>query len=95
MRHTVSGGGNALDTRGADRLTDLHIANFLGAVRGENELHSPINEAYKSVALCHLGNIAQWSETAVPVDVATGRPVSSRDAQSWSREYESGWEPSI
>ena len=44
---------------GAD-ATGLHMQNFLAACRSRNakELHDPIDNAYLSASLCHLGNIS-------------------------------------
>ncbi|HEX2716535.1 MAG TPA: Gfo/Idh/MocA family oxidoreductase [Gemmatimonadaceae bacterium] len=86
--------GDGLDTRAPDRLTGLHIANFLDAVRTGAKQHSPIEEGHKSVLLCHLGNIAQRVGRALLVDPANGRVIGDEDArQLWSREYAPGWEP--
>jgi predicted dehydrogenase len=76
----------ALDTSGAGALTDLHIANFLAAIRGEGTLRSPIEEGHKSVLLCHLGNIAQ----------RIGHVMNDGEATAlWKREYAPGWEPTV
>jgi predicted dehydrogenase len=88
--------GNALSTRGEGVLTDLHVANFLAAVRGEAAPAAPITEGHKSVLLCHLGNVAQQTGRALRCDPATGRIVDdSAAAAHWSREYETGWEPTV
>lgn len=92
MRHTRSGGGSALDLRGAGRLTDHHIQNFLGAIRGQNRLNSPIEDGHKSVLLCHLGNIAHFAGEALNIDPKNGRLSESRHLNYWSRSYEPGWE---
>lgn len=92
MRYTRSGGESALDLRGGGRLTDHHIANFLGAIRGQEELNAPIEEGHKSVLLCHLGNIAQNSGEALDIDSNTGQPKEERHKHHWSRSYEPGWE---
>ena len=88
----VSGTG----TVGGGSLTETHIANFLAAIRGEEEPRSPITEGRKSVLLCHLGNIAQRTGDSLRIDSETGR-IKDNDAamQHWTREYEPGWEPSI
>ncbi|MFB6271633.1 MAG: Gfo/Idh/MocA family oxidoreductase [Salinibacter sp.] len=88
----VSGTG----TVGGGSLTDFHIANFLAAIRGEEEPRSPIDEGRKSVLLCHLGNIAQRTGETLHVDSETGRIVENEDAmQLWERDYEPGWEPKV
>jgi predicted dehydrogenase len=86
----------ALDTRGAGRLTDLHIANFLGSIRGEERPTAPIAEGHKSQLLCHLGNIAQRTSKVLQCDPSTGHIIDDPEATSlWSREYEAGWEPKV
>ena len=85
-----------LNTRAPDRLTGLHIANFLGAVRSGATLHSPIEEGHKSVLLCHLGNIAQRVGSALQVDPTNGHVIGSDDATAlWSRQYAPGWAPVV
>ena len=85
-----------LDTRGGGNLTDMHIANFLQAVRGEAEVTAPIDEGHKSVLLCHLGNIAQATGRTLHLDQTNGHILDDPEAmQMWSREYEPGWEPTI
>jgi predicted dehydrogenase len=87
---------SALDTRGGGSLTDLHIVNFLDAIRGEATPTSPIDEGHKSQLLCHLGNIAQRTDSTLHCDPETGRIVDNEDAMAlWSREYEPGWEPEV
>jgi len=88
----VSGTG----TVGGGSLTENHIANFLAAIRGEEAPRSPIDEGRKSVLLCHLGNIAQRTGNTLEVDPENGRIVDDDEAMAlWSREYESGWAPSV
>ena len=95
-RRTREETDDALDTRGGGTLTDLHIANFLDAIRGDATPSAPIDEGHKSQLLCHLGNIAQRTDGAVTCDSQTGRIVDSAEAMAlWSREYEPGWEPTV
>ena len=87
---------SALDTRGGGGLTDLHIANFLAAVRGRETPNAPIADARTSVLLCHLGNIAQLEGRSLDIDPATGRIRGDKAAMKrWGREYERGWEPRV
>ncbi len=87
---------DALDTRGGGTLTDMHIANFLAAIRGEETLTAPIDDGHKSVLLCHLGNIAQRSGRTLHCDPTTGRVVDDAEAIAlWTRDYEPGWEPKV
>ncbi|MCG8444051.1 MAG: hypothetical protein MI723_19790, partial [Caulobacterales bacterium] len=77
---------------GAGRLTDLHVANFLDAVREGAEQASPIDEGHKSTLLCHLANIAYRTGAPLTCDPATGRPDAEDAMALWRREYEPGWE---
>ncbi len=92
-RRLVGEAGDALDTRGSGDLTDAHVANFLGAIRGTDALTAPVSDASRSVLLCHLGNIAQESGRAIRCDPASGRILGDPDAMTrWERTYEPGWE---
>ncbi|UCD24000.1 MAG: Gfo/Idh/MocA family oxidoreductase [Gemmatimonadota bacterium] len=85
---------DALDTRGGGSLTDLHIANFQDAIRGEAQPRAPIDGGHKSQLLCHLGNIAQRTDGALTCDPQNGHILGNATAaELWSREYEPGWEP--
>ena len=87
---------SAIDTLGAGRLTDLHAANFLRSIRGIEKPRSPIQDAYKGIMMCHLGNIAQRTGRALQIEPATGHIVDDGEAMKyWSREYEPGWAPKV
>jgi len=88
--------GDGLNISADDDMTNLHIANFVDAVRTGAALRQPIEEGAKSVLLCHLGNIAQWTGRALKVDPATGR-IQGDDAAMvyWQREYAPGWTPTV
>ncbi len=82
-RNIVGGGG----------LTDLHMANLIDSIRESIELNAPIQDAYKSNLLPHLGNIAQ-EHGQLNIDPKTGHIIGNNKANElWSREYEPGWEP--
>lgn len=88
--------GDGLDTRSQDRLTDLHIANFIDAVRTGAKLNAPIEEGNKSVLLCHLGNIAYRTGHALATDPRSGHVLNDPAAEKlWSRDYAAGWQPTI
>jgi predicted dehydrogenase len=88
--------GDPLEPRGEGVLTDLHVANFLAAIRGDASPAAPIDEGHKSQLLCHLGNIAQHTGGALRCDPRTGRIVDDAGAEAlWTREYEPGWEPKV
>jgi len=89
-------GPDPLAPSGDDPLTALHIANFVEGVRTGAPVSQPIEEGAKSVLLCHLGNIAQWTGRALRVDPATGRIQGDDAAMAhWQREYAPGWTPTV
>jgi hypothetical protein len=89
-------GADPLAPSGDDLLTALHIANFVAAVRTGVPLNQPIAEGAKSVLLCHLGNIAQWTGRALRTDPKSGHIQGDEQAMaSWQREYAPGWTPTV
>ena len=89
-------GTDSLAVSGDDQLTALHIANFIEGVRTGAPVSQPIEEGAKSVLLCHLGNIAQWTGRALRVDAATGRIQGDEAAMAfWQRDYAPGWAPTV
>ncbi len=88
--------GDGLNLSADDDMTALHIGNFVDAIRTGAPLHQPIEEGAKSVLLCHLGNIAQWTGRALRVDPATGHIQGDDAAMAyWQREYAPGWAPTV
>jgi len=88
--------GDGLNISADDDMTRLHIENFLDGVRTGAPLRQPVEEGAKSVLLCHLGNIAQWTGRALKVDPATGRIQGDDAAMAyWQREYAPGWTPTV
>jgi len=87
---------DGLNISADDDMTRLHIENFVDAIRTGASLRQPIDEGAKSVLLCHLGNIAQWTGRALRVDPATGRIQGDEAAMAyWQREYAPGWTPTV
>lgn len=72
-----------------------HFQNFIDGVKGEAKLNAPVDDASKSVLLCHLANIAQRTGETLHCDPATGKIKSKEGMKLWGREYEKGWEPKI
>ncbi len=96
IERDVVGDDSGLDTRSAGSLTDLHIANFLSAIKGDAALTAPIDQGQTSVMLCHLGNIAQRTGRTLEIDPLNGQiRDDSRAMQLWGREYEQGWAPRV
>jgi len=73
-----------------------HFDNFIKTIRGEASLNAPVNEAYKSVLLCHLANISQRTGNTLHCDPSNGHVLNDAAATKlWRREYEPGWEPKL
>ncbi|RAJ10765.1 secreted protein [Chitinophaga skermanii] len=85
--NTVSPAGEQSDA--------IHIQNFLDTIRGNAKLNSEIAEGHKSTMLCHLGNIAQRSNSILQCDPKNGHILNNKEAAAkyWGRTYEKGWEP--
>jgi hypothetical protein len=73
-----------------------HFDNFVKTIRGEASLNSPVDEAGKSVLLCHLANIAQRNSGVLHCDPANGHILNDKAAMAlWRRAYQPGWEPKV
>lgn len=96
-RNTADGDGDSgLGIRAGGSMTDRHARNFVQAIRDGSKLNQPIDSGHKSVLLCHLGNITQYTGDALHLDPSNGRIVGNREAEEmWSRDYEPGWEPTV
>lgn len=74
----------------------VHFANFIGAIRNGDTLHSEIEEGQKSSLLCHLGNIAWRTGQTVNFDPQTRKITGNDDAAAlWKRTYQPGWQPQV
>jgi len=84
------------DTVGRDTMTDAHFANFIAAVRGQEQLHSPIPVANVTVTMLLLSNIAWFVGRRLHLDTETAHIVDDAEAMKyWGREYEKGWEVTV
>jgi hypothetical protein len=73
-----------------------HFQNFVQSIRGEAKLNAPVNEAYKSVLLCLLANIAQRTGKTLHCNPENGHILDdAAAAKLWMRTYEKGWEPVV
>jgi predicted dehydrogenase len=73
-----------------------HFDNFIKTIRGEASLNAPVDEACKSVLLCHLANIAQRTGNTLHCDPLNGHVLHDDSAMNlWQRNYEKGWEPVV
>ncbi|MEM6646731.1 MAG: gfo/Idh/MocA family oxidoreductase, partial [Bacteroidota bacterium] len=84
------------NTVGGGNMTDAHMANFFAAITDAEPLAAPVEEGQKSVLLCHLGNIAQFTGRSLYLNPADGTIIGDRQAMDmWSRDYEPGWAPVV
>ncbi len=87
---------DGLDFAGNDAQTSAHIENFAAAVRTGEVLRSPVSEVAKSILLCHLGNIAQYTGRKLQTDPKSGRIVGDQAAMKhWQRDYAPNWTPTV
>ena len=85
--------GNALG--GGGDTTTQHAKNFFNAVRGTEQVNSPISEGVISQAMTHYANVAYRIGHGFDIDSKTGK-MFDRDAMKlWKRDYEPGWEPKL
>ena len=88
--------GDALNTVGDDWLTQLHVDNFVSAVRTGTPLSAPIEDGAKTGTLCHLGTISQQVGRKLSIDPKTGHILHDVEASKlWSREYDPRWKPVV
>lgn len=86
--------GNTVSASGSIEL--LHFQNFVDTIRGEASLNAPVDEASKSVLLCHLANISQRVGRRLHCDPDNGHVLNDKEAMTlWRRNYEKGWEPKL
>jgi predicted dehydrogenase len=84
------------DVIGADNMTDAHFANFIAAIRGQEELHSPIPVANVTVTMLLLSNIAWFVNRMLRIDPETAHIKDDAEAMKyWGRTYEKGWEVTV
>ncbi|MEK6479346.1 Gfo/Idh/MocA family oxidoreductase [Catalinimonas sp. 4WD22] len=88
---------NALDTTGPGfDLDQGHLNNFRECILSGKQPVSHIEDANKSVHICHLGNIAYRTKRVLNCDPKNGKIIGDDEAMAlWGREYETGWDPSV
>lgn len=82
-----------IELGGGGGMTTIHVGNFFNAIRGTEKLQAPIDDASKSMALVHFGNVAYRIGNGFDIDVKTGRMLDRKALALWGREYAKGWEP--
>ena len=92
----LSKASNTQDLLSLDTMTDIHFQNLVNGIRNGEKLHSPINEASKSVTILLLSNIAWKVGRALNLNKETGHVLDDSEAMKyWNREYEKGWEINV
>jgi predicted dehydrogenase len=83
----------SMGTVGGGEMTDVHFGNLIRAIRSGETLHAPIDEAYKSVQILLLSNIAWKTGETLQLDPSNGHMLNKKYMKNyWGREYEKGWE---
>lgn len=91
---TSNDGTNTVSATG--NLDFFHFNNFVDSIRGNATINSPMNQAHKSILLCHLANISQRTGQTLHCDPKNGYILNDPTAMKlWKREYEKGWEPKV
>jgi predicted dehydrogenase len=87
---------DSLNTTGDDQLTELHMQNWIAAIRTGSPLNAPIADGAKTGMLCHLGTIAHQTGRKLRTDPSTGHILDDADAMKrWGREYAPDWAPRV
>jgi predicted dehydrogenase len=87
---------DSLNTLGDDWLTQLHVNNFVSAVRTGAKLTAPVEDGAKTGMLCHLGTIAHQVGRKLRTNPANGHIIDDAEAAKlWSREYDPRWKPVV
>lgn len=81
-----------IELGGGGGMTTVHVANFFNTIRGKETLQAPIDDASKSMALVHFGNVAYRIGNGFDIDSKTGRMLDIKALDLWGREYAKGWE---
>jgi predicted dehydrogenase len=77
-------------------MDNLHVGDFLDAIRNNRRPNCDVEEGYKSVVAMLLSNIAWRVGRDLQIDPSNGHIIGDNEAKKlWGREYEKGWEPKI
>jgi predicted dehydrogenase len=77
-------------------MDNLHVSDFLDAVRNNRRPNCDVEDGHKSVVAMLLSNIAWRVGRDLKIDPKNGHILDDKEARKlWSREYEKGWEPKI
>jgi predicted dehydrogenase len=74
------------------KVNNGHIGNWLDCIRSRKETICPAEVGARSVAVCHLGNLAYWHGRRLQWDPATWQFLDDTEANTWrDRERRSPW----
>ncbi|MBO9591329.1 MAG: Gfo/Idh/MocA family oxidoreductase [Niabella sp.] len=77
-------------------LDNLHVADFLGAIRENRRPNCDVETGYKSTVAMQLGNISWRVGRDIKIDPKNGHILNDAEAQKlWKRTYQNGWEPKL
>lgn len=75
---------------------DEHFVDFLKCIREGGRPTADIEEGHKSTLLCHLGNIAQRTESTLKTNSNNGHIEANEEAAAmWTKEYHPDFEPKV
>ena len=75
--------GKEIEKVAGEGKEELHIANFLNAIRGKCALNSEIEQGAKSTLLCHLGNISYRTGRALKCSPKDGTILEDKEAMTF------------
>ena len=88
--------GKVVEQKAGERSDVVPMGHFLHCIRSGDKPFAEIEDAQKSVLLCHLGNISYRVGRTIHCDPATGKIAGDAEAMKfWGREYRRGWEPKV
>lgn len=77
-------------------LDNLHVADFLGAIRENRKPNCDAEDGHKSSVAMQLGNISWRVKRDLKISSNNGHILNDTEAQQlWKRKYEKGWEPKL
>ncbi|MGJ7031009.1 Gfo/Idh/MocA family protein [Niabella hirudinis] len=77
-------------------LDNLHVADFLNAIRENRRPNCDVEAGYKSTMAMQLGNISWRVGRDIKLDAKNGHIINDAEAQKlWKRTYQNGWEPKL
>ena len=80
-----------IEDPGSD-LDDTHVRNFLDCVKSRKRPNADVEEAHRTAAMCHLGNIVTRIGRSIVWDAEKELVVGDADATKWlSYEYRRPW----